>query len=118
MDNQQNPQTQNNQPQEQFNPNNIPPQPPVYTQPLAPVMGMKDWLLTFLILAIPCVNIIMLFVWGFSKTENPNRSNFSKAWLVWIAIIIGVSILVSIIAVAAGVSLTSSLARSAAYGGF
>ncbi len=118
MDNQQNPQTQNNQPQEQFNPNNIPPQPPVFTQPLAPVMDVKTWVLTKLVLLIPCVNIIMLFVWGFSKTENPNRSNYCKAELIWMAIGIGISILLTIIFTAAGISLFSSLARSAAYGGF
>lgn len=110
MDNQQNPQTQN-QPQEQFIANDIPQQPPIYTQPPAPVMSIKSWLLTFLVLAIPCVNIIMLFVWAFSKTEDPTRANFCKAQLIWIAIIIGVSIVLSIIFAVAGLSLASSLIR-------
>ncbi|MEP6881779.1 MAG: hypothetical protein ABI866_07295, partial [Dokdonella sp.] len=32
--------------------------------------------------AIPLVNIVMLFVWGFSSTTNPNKSNFCKAYLI------------------------------------
>jgi hypothetical protein len=28
----------------------------------------------------------MLFVWGFSSTENPSKSNWAKAMLIWYAI--------------------------------
>lgn len=31
-------------------------------QPVAPVMSVGEWMLTLLILALPLVNIIMLFV--------------------------------------------------------
>lgn len=48
----------------------------------APVMSLGDWITTFIVLMIPLVNIIMLFVWGFSKTTNPNKSNFCKAYLI------------------------------------
>lgn len=48
----------------------------------APVMSLGDWLITFIVLAIPLVNIVMLFVWGFSSTTNPNKSNFCKAYLI------------------------------------
>ena len=34
-------------------------------QPVAPVMSVGEWMLTLLILALPLVNIIMLFVWAF-----------------------------------------------------
>lgn len=30
----------------------------------APVLSVKDWMITILLLAIPLVNIVMLFVWG------------------------------------------------------
>jgi hypothetical protein len=53
------------------------------------VMTTGDWFVTQLILSIPLVNLIMLFVWGFSSTGNVNRSNFCKATLIWIAIAIG-----------------------------
>jgi hypothetical protein len=48
----------------------------------APVMSLGDWIITFIVLLIPLVNIIMVFVWGFSKTTNPNKANFCKAYLI------------------------------------
>ncbi len=49
----------------------------------APVLSVKDWMITILLLAIPLVNIVMLFVWAFSKGENPTKSNYAKASLIW-----------------------------------
>ena len=40
-------------------------------QPVAPVMSVGEWMLTLLILALPLVNIIMLFVWAFGGGTNP-----------------------------------------------
>ena len=34
------------------------------------------------------LNIIMVFVWTFSKTTNLNKSNYAKANLIIIAIVI------------------------------
>ena len=48
----------------------------------APVMSLGDWIITFIVLAIPLVNIVMLFVWGFSSSTNPNKANFCKAYLI------------------------------------
>ncbi|MCB1571851.1 hypothetical protein [Dokdonella immobilis] len=48
----------------------------------APVMSLGDWIITFIVLAIPLVNIVMLFVWAFSSGTNPNKSNFCKAYLI------------------------------------
>ena len=48
----------------------------------APVMSLGDWIITFIILAIPLVNIIMLFVWGFSSSTNPSKQNFCRATLI------------------------------------
>lgn len=55
-------------------------------QPTAPVLSVKDWMITILLLAIPIVNIVLLFVWAFSKGENPTKSNYAKASLIWAAI--------------------------------
>jgi hypothetical protein len=49
-------------------------------------MSTKDWMITMLIMSIPLVGFIMLFVWAFGSSENPNKSNFSKAALIWTAI--------------------------------
>ena len=52
-------------------------------QPVAPVMSVGEWMLTLLILALPLVNIIMMFV-----CTNPTKANYCKASLIWIAIVI------------------------------
>jgi hypothetical protein len=48
----------------------------------APVMSVKDWLITSLIMIIPLVNIVMLFVWAFGEGANPNKANWAKAALL------------------------------------
>ncbi len=53
---------------------------------VAPVMSIGQWLVTFLLMAIPIVNIIMIIVWLASKNENPNRKNWVLAYLIVIAI--------------------------------
>lgn len=55
-------------------------------QESAPVMTTKDWTITLLIYFIPLVGFIMLFVWGFGSGENPNKANWAKATLLWMAI--------------------------------
>lgn len=52
----------------------------------AQVMSVKDWMITILVAAIPVVGLVMLFVWAFSSGENPTRSNWAKASLIWAAI--------------------------------
>ncbi len=51
------------------NPNNIP-------------LTLGQWIVTMLVLAIPCVNIIMLFVWGFGN-GNINRKRYCQATLIF-----------------------------------
>lgn len=50
-------------------------------------MKISEWIVTLLVLSIPCVGIVMLFVWGFSSTENRSKANFCKAALIWSAIV-------------------------------
>ena len=52
----------------------------------APVISLGEWIITFIVLAIPLVNIIMLFVWGFSSGTNPSKQNFCKATLIVYAV--------------------------------
>jgi len=58
----------------------------------APVVTVGDWVLTYLIAAIPLVGIVMLFVWAFGSDTNPNKANWAKAALIWAAIAIGIYI--------------------------
>nr|WP_024836028.1 hypothetical protein [Clostridium sp. 12(A)] len=45
------------------------------------VMTMGEWLITLLIMLVPCVNIIMMLVWAFGN-GNENRKNFCRASLI------------------------------------
>lgn len=66
-----------------------------YNQPVPPQGGFnpppvsfKEWMIAILLLALPVVNIVMLFVWAFGSNTNPSKANYAKASLIWGAIII------------------------------
>ncbi|MFB6363491.1 hypothetical protein ACFCP7_05425 [Paenibacillus elgii] len=63
----------------------------------APILTVKDWLITMLIMIIPLVNLIMLFVWAFGGGENPSKSNYAKATLIWMAIGVALSVVFTIL---------------------
>lgn len=71
------------------------------------VMTMGEWLVTLLVMLVPCVNIIMMFVWAFGN-GNENRKNFCRAnlimQLIWgvIGIIFYVTIFAGMMAAAYG----------------
>jgi hypothetical protein len=56
------------------------------TQQQATVVTTREWVITYLIMIIPIVNIVMLFIWAFGTEENPNKANWAKARLIWMAI--------------------------------
>ena len=58
------------------------------------VMSTKDFLLTLLVLLIPCVNIILYMVWAFGSEGNVNRKNFCRAYLLFSLIGIAISIFI------------------------
>ncbi|WP_458119563.1 hypothetical protein [Paenibacillus sp. Z6-24] len=72
------------------------------------VVSFKDWMITILLMAIPIVNIVMLFVWGFSGSTNPSKANYAKATLVWIGIFIVLYVLLIVIFGAAFMSAINS----------
>lgn len=46
------------------------------------VVSVGDWILTFILMAIPVVNLIMLFVWGFGGSAPLSKANWAKATLI------------------------------------
>lgn len=62
----------------------------------APVVSIKEWLLTDLILMIPLVNLMMIFVWAFGPNTNPNKANYFKAALILFAIYLVLAVAVVI----------------------
>ena len=56
-------------------------------------ISIGEWLITAIIFTIPIVGFIMLFVWGFGNNTHPSKANWAKATLI----IIGISILLSVL---------------------
>ena len=75
------------------------------TDPNKAVMTMGEWLITLIVLAIPCVNVIMYFVWAFGN-GNENRKNFCRAGLIVMAVGI---VLTLILYAVVGASLAAAL---------
>ena len=99
-------QPQYNQPQynQQFNPQY---QAPLYQPPIEDTtpLSVGQWMLTMLVLGLPCVGLIMGFVWGFGD-GNVNRKNYARAFLIWDAIAVGLYIIIIIIMIVLGYSLS------------
>ena len=55
--------------------------------------SVGDWVLTIFLTCIPCVGLILLFVWAFGSGTNESKSNWAKAQLIWVAIGIVVTII-------------------------
>lgn len=72
-------------------------------QQVSPVITVKEWMLTMLILIIPIVNIIMMFVWAFGE-GNPTKKNYFKASLIWGAIVLVIYAIIAVILIAAAAS--------------
>ena len=57
-------------------------------------MSISDWLITYLIMIVPIVNIVMLFIWGFGSNTNLSKANWAKASLIWMVILFVLYIIV------------------------
>ena len=66
-------------------------------------MSVKEWLIVDLLMMIPCVNLILVFVWAFSSSEKKSKSNFFKANLIFAGCFLAFYLVLVIIAVMAGV---------------
>ena len=67
----------------------------------APIVSVKEWLITNLILMIPMVNLVMIFVWAFNSNTNPNKANYFKAALILFVIYLVLAVAVAIFGSAA-----------------
>ena len=75
-------------------------------------ISMGDWLVTMLLMLIPCVNIVLMFVWAFSSKEKKSKSNYFKAALIFAAIVL---VLYIILIAIFGVAITSMISSNYAY---
>ena len=67
----------------------------------APIVSVKEWLITNLILMIPMVNLVMMLVWAFGSNTNPNKANYFKAALILFVIYLVLAVAVVIFGSAA-----------------
>ena len=63
----------------------------------APVVSVKEWLITNLIMMIPLVNIVMMLVWAFGSNTNPNKANYFKATLILFAIVMVIYLVLAVV---------------------
>lgn len=71
-------------------------------------VSFGDWMLSLLLMMIPCVNIVMMFVFAFGNGKK-SKSNFFKAYLVWVLISIVLSVLIMFIFGASMAAMMSSM---------
>ena len=60
-------------------------------------VSVGNWILTFIILAIPLVNLIMLIIWAVGGTSYPSKKTFAQAYFVILGIAFCISIVVALL---------------------
>ena len=70
-------------------------------------MTIGNWIITFVLLAIPLVNIIMIIVWAVSETTYPSRKTYAQASLILMAFAVVIAIVFGILAAVFGHSAAS-----------
>jgi len=56
-------------------------------------MTVGDWLITFIIQAIPLIGLIMLFVWAFGDGTHPSKKTWAQALLIFALIMFVLAII-------------------------
>lgn len=76
-------------------------------------VSIGEWVIAFLIMMVPCVNIVMMFVWAFSKNEKKSKSNYFKVQLIIVGIML---VLYFVFFFIFGAALMSSMQGVGSYG--
>lgn len=71
-------------------------------------VSVGNWMLTYLLMCIPIVNLILLFVWAFGSNTPVSKANWAKASLIWMLIAIAFYVLLFTV-VGIGAVATSTL---------
>ena len=69
-------------------------------------VSVGNWMLTYLLMCIPIVNLILLFVWAFGSGAPVSKANWAKASLIWMLIFILFYVLLFMV-IGAGVAAAS-----------
>ncbi|MCR5282965.1 MAG: hypothetical protein K6E18_06300 [Lachnospiraceae bacterium] len=77
---------------------------PAALEGLEEPVSMGEWLVSMLLMMIPCVNLVLVFVWAFSKTEKKSKSNFFKAQLIIMGVILAIYVLLFVVMIFFGIA--------------
>lgn len=77
---------------------------PVSFQGLEEPVSVGEWIIAMLLMMVPCINIILMFVWAFGNSEKKSKSNYFKASLIIAGVVFVLYLLLVIVLVAAGVA--------------
>lgn len=72
-------------------------QPAYGANQLESPISVKEWIITYLIMFVPFVNLVMMFVWAFGSNTKRSKSNYFKAMLIIIGIFIVIYIILIVI---------------------
>ena len=59
-------------------------------------VSVGSWMWMMFVCAIPVIGLIMIFVWAFSG-KNESRKNYYRAMLAWVAIILAVLMVLTLL---------------------
>lgn len=71
-------------------------------------VSVGNWMLTYLLMCIPIVNLILLIVWAFGSNTPVSKANWAKASLIWMLIAVAFYVLMFLV-IGAGVAAASSM---------
>lgn len=72
-------------------------------------MTITDWILTMILLAIPCVGQVLLLVWAFGGGANKSKQNYCRAYLIMLAIGVLLYLIAIVVLGASFASIANSL---------
>lgn len=60
-------------------------------------VSVGNWIITFIVLGIPLLNVIMLIVWALGGTPYASKKTFAQAFFVLLGISFCISLLVALL---------------------
>ena len=61
---------------------------PQFMGDLEEPVSLGDWIVCYLLMCVPCVNLIMLFIWAFGSGHKKSKANWAKAQLIVMGVFI------------------------------
>lgn len=71
-------------------------------------LTVGDWIITFIILAIPLLNVIMLLVWALSGNTHPSKRSYAQASITVFLFFFAIFLLLAVFGGLAGHSASHS----------